>query len=127
MLPRAFGGIDASRVYRKMPPKQVARSLEDDKAHENEAAWHESKRLQQLAYKGVSLLPLQLDLHGPTQRHIHECESCVTKQMLSETRRMCTEEAAPSKGKGMCPMNRCKDALLGLQSDADTSNGMQCY
>ncbi|CAK0784859.1 hypothetical protein CVIRNUC_008064 [Coccomyxa viridis] len=52
-----------------MPPKQVAKSQDDDRAPENEAAWHESKRLQELAYKG----------------------------MLSETRRMCTEEAVPSK------------------------------
>ena len=65
MLTRAFGVVDVSRVYGKMPPKQVARSLEDDGAHENEAAWHESKRLQELAYKGVSLLALRLDLHGP--------------------------------------------------------------
>ena len=65
MLTRPFELTYVSKVYGKMPPKQVARSQEDDKTHENEAAWHESKRLQDLAYKRVGLLPLRLDLHGP--------------------------------------------------------------
>ena len=65
VLTGPLGSIDVGRVYGKMPPKQVAKSQEDDRAPENVAAWHESKRLQELAYKGVGLLPLQLNLHGP--------------------------------------------------------------
>ena len=112
--------IHVGRVYGKMPPKQVAKSREDDRAPENEAAWHESKRLQDLAYRGVGLLLLQLHLHGPRHTVIQECERCVTEQMLSETRRMCTEEAVPSKGTEVFAIHGCKDVFPGLDSDADT-------
>ena len=109
------------RLYGKMPPKQVVKRQEDDRAPENEAAWHESKRLQELAYKGVGLLPLQLKLHGPRHTVIQECERCVAEQMLSETRRMCTEEAVPSKGTEMSAnYHGCKDIFPGLDSNADT-------
>ena len=112
--------IDVDRVYGKMPPKQVAKSQEDDRAPENEAAWHESKRLQELAYKGVGLLLLQLHLHGPRHTVIQECERCVTEQMLSETRRMCTEEAVPSKGTQIIAIYARKHVFPGLDSNADT-------
>lgn len=120
MLTGPLGSIDVGRVYGKMPPKQVAKSQDDDRAPEDEAAWHESKRLQELAYKGVGLLPLQLSLHDPGHTAIQECERCVTEQMLSETRRMCTEEAVPSKGTRISALHGCKDVFPGLDSNADT-------
>ena len=43
----------------------------------------------------------------------------MTLQMLSETRRMCTEEAVPSKGTEKVPLHGCKDVLPGLLTDAD--------
>ena len=39
-----------------MPPKQVAKGHEEALNEESKAALHESKRLQELAYKGVNSL-----------------------------------------------------------------------